>query len=91
MNKTDLVNVMAKDAGISKAAAQAALDSLTLNITNTLKKGEKVALVGWGTWLASQRAERTGIHPNTGKPIKIEAKKVVKFRAGTKFIKDLNS
>lgn len=91
MNKSELINSIAKDAGISKAAAQAALDSITTNITNTIKKGEKVALVGWGTWSSSKRAERTGINPNTGEPIKIKAKNVVKFKAGTKFINDLNS
>ena len=91
MNKTDLINAMAKDAGISKAAAQAALNSLTTTITQTIKNGEKVALVGWGTWFSTKRAERTGTNPNTGERIKIKAKKVVKFRAGTKFISDLNS
>jgi len=91
MNKSDLINAIAKDAGISKAAALAALDSITTNITNSLKNGEKVALVGWGTWQASQRAERPGTNPNTGESIKIKAKKVVKFKAGTKFKNDLNS
>ena len=90
MNKVELINIIAKDAGISKAAAQAALNSVTENITNTLKKGEKVALVGWGTWSARNRAERTIINPNTKKPLKIKAKKVVKFKAGTKLINDLN-
>ena len=91
MNKSELINSIAKDAGISKAAAQAALDSLTTNITNTLKKGGKVALIGWGTWSSSKRAERSGTNPNTGESIKIKAKNVVKFRAGTKFKNDLNS
>ncbi len=82
MNKSDLIDAMAADAGISKAAAKAALDSLTANVTNTLKKGGKVALVGWGTWSVSKRAARTGRNPQTGKEIKIAAKNVVKFKAG---------
>ncbi|TDQ29815.1 MULTISPECIES: HU family DNA-binding protein [Tenacibaculum] len=82
MNKSDLIDAMAADAGISKAAAKAALDSLTANVTKTLKKGDKVALVGWGTWSVSKRAARTGRNPQTGKEIKIAAKNVVKFKAG---------
>ena len=82
MNKSDLIDAMAADAGISKAAAKAALDSLTSNVTGALKKGEKVALVGWGTWSVSKRAARNGRNPQTGKEIKIAAKNVVKFKAG---------
>ncbi len=82
MNKSDLIDAMAADAGISKAAAKAALDSLTTNVTKSLKKGDKVALVGWGTWSVSKRAARTGRNPQTGKEIKIAAKNVVKFKAG---------
>ncbi|CAA0182626.1 HU family DNA-binding protein [Tenacibaculum maritimum] len=82
MNKSDLIDAMAADAGISKAAAKAALDSLTNNITATLKKGDKIALVGWGTWSVSQRAARTGRNPQTGAEINIAAKNVVKFKAG---------
>ncbi|OSY89543.1 DNA-binding protein [Tenacibaculum holothuriorum] len=82
MNKSDLIDAMAADAGISKAAAKAALDSLTSNVTNSLKKGDKVALVGWGTWSVSKRAARTGRNPQTGKEIQIAAKNVVKFKAG---------
>lgn len=82
MNKSDLIDAMAADAGISKAAAKAALDSLTDNVTNTLKGGGKVALVGFGTWSVSKRAARTGRNPQTGKEIKIAAKNVAKFKAG---------
>ena len=82
MNKSDLIDAMAADAGISKAAAKAALESLTENVTGSLKKGEKVALVGWGTWSVSKRAAREGRNPQTGKTIKIAAKNVVKFKAG---------
>ena len=82
MNKSDLIDAMAADAGISKTAAKAALESLTGNVTDSLKKGEKVALVGWGTWSVSNRAARNGRNPQTGKAIKIAAKNVVKFKAG---------
>ena len=82
MNKSELIEAMAADAGISKAAAKAALDSLTSNVTTSLKKGNKVALVGWGTWSVTNRAARTGRNPQTGKEIQIAAKNVVKFKAG---------
>ena len=82
MNKSDLIDAMATDAGISKAAAKSALDSLTSNVTASLKKGDKVSLVGWGTWSVSNRAARTGRNPQTGAAIQIAAKNVVKFKAG---------
>jgi len=85
MNKSDLIDAMAADAGISKAAAKAALESLTDNVTKSLKKGNKVALVGWGTWSISKRKARTGRNPQTGEAIKIKAKNVVRFKAGSKF------
>ncbi|PCH78501.1 MAG: DNA-binding protein [Flavobacteriaceae bacterium] len=90
MNKSDLIDAMAADAGISKAAAKLALESLTENVTNTLKKGDKVALVGWGTWSVSNRAARTGRNPQTGAEIKIAAKNVVKFKAGAGFSSAVN-
>ena len=82
MNKSDLIDAMAADAGISKAAAKSALDSLTTNVTSALKGGGKVSLVGWGTWSVSNRAARTGRNPQTGASIQIKAKNVVKFKAG---------
>lgn len=85
MNKSELIDVMAADAGISKAAAKAALESLTDNVTKSLKKGGKVALVGWGTWSISKRKARTGRNPQTGAAIQIKAKNVVRFKAGSKF------
>jgi len=90
MNKSDLIDAMAADSGISKAAAKAALDSLTSNVTGALKKGEKVALVGWGTWSVSNRAARTGRNPQTGKTIQIAAKNVVKFKAGAGLASSVN-
>ena len=85
MNKSELIDAMAADAGISKAAAKAALESFTSNVTKTLKGGGKVALVGWGTYSVSRRAARTGRNPQTGKTIQIAAKNVVKFKAGAGF------
>ena len=82
MNKSELISEMAADAGISKAAAKAALESLTDNVTKTLKGGGKVALVGWGTWSVSKRAAREGRNPQTGATIQIAAKNIVKFKAG---------
>ena len=90
MNKSDLIDAMAADAGISKASAKVALDSLTSNVTKSLKEGNKVALVGWGTWSVSERAARTGRNPQTGKEIQIAAKKVVKFKAGAGLADSVN-
>ncbi len=90
MKKAELIDAMAADAGISKTAAKAALDSFTNNVTKTLKGGGKVALVGWGTWSVSKRAARDGRNPQTGAPIKIAAKNVVKFKAGAGLSSDLN-
>lgn len=85
MTKADLVAEMAKDAGITKAAAAAALDSFAVNVTKALKKKDgKVTLVGFGTFQKIRRKARTGRNPQTGKSIKIKAKNVVKFRAGKK-------
>ncbi|WP_196893671.1 HU family DNA-binding protein [Aureivirga marina] len=90
MNKSDLIDAMAADAGISKTAAKAALESLTNNVIEALKKGDKVALVGWGTWSVSKREARTGRNPQTGKPINIAAKNVVKFSPGASLKDSVN-
>lgn len=90
MNKSDLVDAIAADAGISKAAAKTALESVTNNVTKTLKKGGRVSLVGWGTWSVSKRAARTGRNPQTGAAIQIKAKNVVKFKAGAGFSDAVN-
>jgi DNA-binding protein HU-beta len=84
MNKSDLVASMATAAGISKAAAEKSLNGALAAITATLKKGDKVTLVGFGTFSVAKRAARTGRNPQTGKAIKIKAKKVTKFKAGSK-------
>ena len=82
MNKAQLIDAIAKDAGVSKAAAAKALDSFVDNVTKALKKGSKVTLVGFGTFGTSNRKARTGRNPRTGAPIKIKARKVVRFKAG---------
>jgi DNA-binding protein HU-beta len=82
MTKADLVDVMAKEAEITKAAAALALDAYVGAVTKELKKGGKVGLVGFGTFSVAKRKAREGRNPQTGKAIKIPAKKVVKFKAG---------
>ena len=82
MNKADLIEKIAKEGKCSKVAASKMIDSLTSNVTKSLKKGERVTLVGFGTFAPSKRKARTGRNPQTGEPIKIKAKKAVRFRAG---------
>lgn len=82
MNKAELIEAIASNSGLSKADSKKALDSFIDATTKALKKGDRVALVGFGSWSVSKRAARTGRNPQTGKEIKIAAKKVVKFKAG---------
>ncbi len=82
MNKGELIEAMATETGLSKSQASAALDSFMGNIRNVLKKGDKVTLVGFGTYSISKRAARTGRNPQTGKAIKISARNVVRFKPG---------
>ena len=88
MNKTELVAAMAEKAGISKKDAEAALKAFTDTVSSELKKGEKIQLVGFGTFETSVRAAREGRNPQTGKTMKIKASKAPKFKAG-KALKDL--
>lgn len=85
MNKTELIGKIAADSKITKVAAAKALESFVENVEASLKKGERVTLVGFGTFAVSQRKARTGRNPQTGKKMKIPAKKVPKFTAGTAF------
>jgi DNA-binding protein HU-beta len=87
MNKAELVEAIAKDAKITKSQSQNALDSFVKNVQKSLKKGDKVTLVGFGTFSTSKRSARTGRNPQTGKPIKIPARKVARFAPG-KALKD---
>jgi DNA-binding protein HU-beta len=83
MTKAELINQMAKDAKISKVAAGAVLDSFVDNVKKTLKKKDgKVTLVGFGTFMKSRQKARKGRNPQTGAPIKIKARNVVKFKPG---------
>jgi DNA-binding protein HU-beta len=81
MTKAELISKIAEDAGITKIAATAALDSFMDGVTKALKAGEKLTLVGFGTFSVSKRAARVGRNPFTGQEIKIKAKKVAKFKA----------
>jgi DNA-binding protein HU-beta len=90
VNKTELVEHMAKHAEISKAAAGRALESLMGAVRTTLKKGGTVALVGFGTFAVGKRAARVGRNPKTGAALKIKAAKVPKFRPGKGLKEALN-
>jgi len=83
MNKAQLIDAMAGDAGLTKADAKRALDAFINSTSGALKKGDRVALVGFGSFSISKRSARTGRNPQTGKEIKIAAKNVVKFKAGS--------
>jgi len=82
MNKGDLINAVAAAAGINKAQATTAVNTVLDSIADTLKKGDKVTLVGFGTFSVSRREARTGRNPQTGATIQIPAKNSVKFKAG---------
>lgn len=81
MTKAELISKMAEDAGITKAAANDALNSFIDGVTKSLKGGDKLTLVGFGTFSVSKRAARKGRNPFTGEEIKIKAKKVARFKA----------
>ena len=87
MNKAELIDAVAEGADISKAAATRAVDTMFDSITNTLKSGSQVTLVGFGTITVKDRAARTGRNPRTGEPIQIAASRVPGFKAG-KALKD---
>ncbi len=84
MNKGDLINAIAEEADLSKAKAGEALDAMLEAITGALKEGDKVSLIGFGTFSVSRRAAREGHNPATGKKIQIPAKNVAKFKPGAK-------
>ena len=82
MTKAELVAIMAKAAGTTKRAAETALESTLKSIRDSLKKGKKVTLVGFGTFSVARRAARNGRNPQTGRAIRIPAARVPRFRAG---------
>ena len=86
MNKTELVNAIAAKTGMTKVAAKQAMTACFDSIQEQLKKGEKVTLIGFGTFSVVKRKARTAKNPRTGKPVKVAAKKVAKFKAGSKLL-----
>lgn len=84
MNKTELVDFIANEAGITKAQANKSVDAFVAAVTKTLAKGDKVSLIGFGTFETRKRAARTGRNPQTGKTIKIAASTTPAFKAGKK-------
>jgi DNA-binding protein HU-beta len=90
MNKSDLVEKMAKDCDISKAVAEKALNSVMDAISEAMSAGDKVTLIGFGTFSVAERAAREGRNPQSGKAIKIAVKKVVKFKVGSKLADAVN-
>lgn len=90
MNKTDLVNSIAKETGLTKAKSSEVIDVLVTSITEALKSGEKVSLVGFGTFATSERSARKGRNPKSGAEIDIPAKVVAKFKAGATLVKNVN-
>ena len=83
MNKSELIDIMAQETSMTKASAKRSLDALLDSMTKTLKKGDTVQLVGFGTFGVRKRKARTGINPRTGEKIKINATKVPFFKAGS--------
>lgn len=83
MNKNELVSAMSANSGLSKADAKRALDAFISSTANALKGGDKISLVGFGSFAVQKRNARIGRNPQTGKEIKIAAKNVVKFRPGS--------
>ncbi len=89
MNKAELIDQISKDAEITKTQANKAIDAFTNAIVSTLKKGDRVTLVGFGTFTVSERSARNGRNPQNGKKLKISAKKVAKFKAGKDFAEQI--
>ncbi len=90
MNKKELINQIADSADISKESAGDVLQTFMGAMTDTLKKGDKLTLIGYGTFSVTERKARNGRNPQTGKTIQIPAKKVVKFKVGTKLAEAVN-
>ncbi len=90
MNKAELIDAIATESGLSKADAKKALDGFVNATSTALKAGDKLSLVGFGSFSVSKREARTGRNPQTGKEIKIAAKNVVKFKAGADLTGNVN-
>ena len=90
MNKNDFVSSVAENAGLSKADAKKAIDAFCETVSEVLKAGDKLSLVGFGTFSVAERGERQGINPLTKQPITIAAKKSAKFKGGKELTDALN-
>ena len=90
MNKADLVKAIAAESGLTKKASEAALNAVVASVTKALKEGDKVALIGFGTFSVVEKAERKGVNPATGAQITIPAKKSAKFKGGKELTDALN-
>lgn len=90
MNKQDLINVIAEAANISKTAAETAVNTMTQSVTDTLAKGDKVSIIGFGNWEVGKRAARKGRNPRTGEEINIAARNTIKFKAGKGLVEAVN-
>jgi DNA-binding protein HU-beta len=90
MNKADLVNSIAKQTGLSKSKSSEVVDTFVSVVSESLSKGEKVTLVGFGTFTTSRREARKGRNPKTGEVINISAKTVARFKAGSDLSKSVN-
>ncbi len=90
MNKTQLIEAVAEKSGLTKVDAKKAVEAFSETIEETLKAGDKVAFVGFGSFSVSERSARTGINPRTREAIQIAAKKVVKFKAGAELSAAVN-
>lgn len=89
MNKAQLIDSIAAKAGLTKADSKKALDAFVSSVGEALKNDDRISLVGFGSFSVSERSARTGRNPKTGAPIKIEAKKVVKFKAGAELAEEV--
>lgn len=89
MNKTELINSIAEKAQLTKVQAKAALDAAIEAVSESLAEGDKVALLGFGTFTVTQKEARTGINPRTKEAITIEARKVVKFKPGSELVEKM--
>ena len=91
MNKTELVAAIAEKSGLTKTDSKKALEGFIAAVTDALKAGEKVTLVGFGTYTVSKRAARQGMNPSTGEAIPIKAKNVAKFKVGAELDDAINA
>lgn len=91
MNKAELIDAIADCSGVSKADSKKVLEAFTNTLSTKLKSGDRISLVGFGSFSVSERSARTGRNPQTGAEIQIPAKKVVKFKAGSELSDSVNS